>query len=55
MSKLESTDRHFVDKFRRSISVVASGSSDVKTAYEFYVKAKAHLAKAGFNLRKFIK
>ena len=55
MSKLELTDRHFVDKFRRSIYVddVATGSADVDTAYEFYVRAKMHLAQASFNLRKF--
>ena len=55
MSKLELTDRQFVDKFRRSIYVddVATGSADVNTAYEFYTKAKLHLAQANFNLRKF--
>ena len=34
VGKLELTDRHFVDKFRRSIYVddVATGSADVETA-----------------------
>ena len=55
MGKLELTDRHFVEKFRRSIYVddVATRSSDVDTAYEFYTKAKFNLAQASFNLRKF--
>ena len=55
MGKLELTDRHFVEKFRRSIYVddVATRSSDVDTAYEFYTKAKCNLAQASFNLRKF--
>ena len=55
MKKLESADHHFVDKFRRSIYVdeVATGAADVEGAYEFYLKAKLHLAKASFNLRKF--
>ena len=55
MKKLESADHHFVDKFCRSICVddVATGAADVEGAYEFYLKAKLHLAKASFNLRKF--
>jgi hypothetical protein len=55
VGKLELTDRHFVDNFRHSIYVddVATGSADVETAYEFYMRAKLHLAQASFNLRKF--
>ena len=46
MGKLELTDQHFVSKFRRSIYVddVAVGFSDSEEAYDFYMKAKSHLA-----------
>ena len=55
MNKLCPTDQQFVDKFRRSIYVddVATSSTNVQSAYEFYKKSKQHLAKASFNLRKF--
>jgi len=55
MEKFKSTDHHFVEKFRRSVYVddLTTGSGDVESAYEFYIKAKLRLAEASFNLRKF--
>ena len=55
MEKFRPADSHFVEKFRRSIYVddLTAGSRHVEGAYEFYVKAKLHLAEASFNLRKF--
>ena len=49
-------DPSFVDKFLSSIYVddLVSGSNDVKSAHELYVKSKLRLATAGFKLRKFI-
>ena len=50
------TDPIFVDKFLSSIYVddLVSGSNDVKSAYELYMKSKLRLAAAGFKLRKFV-
>ena len=49
-------DPAFVDKFLSSIYVddLVSGSSDLESAYELYVKSKLRLATAGFRLRKFV-
>ena len=49
-------DPSFVDKFLSSIYVddLVSGSNDVKSAHELYVKSKLRLATAGFKLRKFV-
>ena len=56
MKKMELSDDAFVEKFRQSVYVddVATSLVDVDTAYKFYRKAKLHLAKASFNLRKLI-
>ena len=55
MKKIETTNYHFVDKFRRSIYVddIVTSAATVEDAYQFYERAKSHLAKASFNLRKF--
>ena len=55
IKKFQSVDQPFVEKFRRSMYVddLTSGSFDVVSAYEFYIKSKSRLAEAGFNLRKF--
>ena len=55
MTKFESVDLQFVNKFQRSVYVddLALGAEDVDSAYDFYIKAKLRLAEASFNLRKF--
>lgn len=55
MKKMDLSEEMFVQKFRRFIYVddVATSLVDVDAAYQFYQKAKLHLAKASFNLRKF--
>ena len=56
METYRELDPNFVDKFLSSIYVddVVSGSSDMESAYEIYVKSKLRLAAAGFKLRKFV-
>ena len=57
MTKLESVDLQFVNKFRCSVYVddFTSGAEDVDSAYDFYIdiKAKLRLAEASFYLRIF--
>lgn len=55
LKKMDPSDETFVQKFRRSIYVddVATSMESVDAAYQFYLQARQHLAKAGFNLRKF--
>ena len=50
------SDQAFVDKFLSSIYVddLVSGSNDLESTYELYVKSKLRLATAGFQLRKFV-
>uniref|UniRef100_A0A1X7U6B8 Reverse transcriptase domain-containing protein n=1 Tax=Amphimedon queenslandica TaxID=400682 RepID=A0A1X7U6B8_AMPQE len=49
-------DPKFVAKFLHCIYVddLTTGTSNVELGYEFYLKAKLRLAKAGFNHRKFV-
>uniref|UniRef100_A0A1X7U6F9 Uncharacterized protein n=1 Tax=Amphimedon queenslandica TaxID=400682 RepID=A0A1X7U6F9_AMPQE len=49
-------DPKFVAKFLHCIYVddLTTGASNVELGYEFYLKAKLRLAKAGFNHRKFV-
>ena len=51
----QQSDPFFVDKFLSSIYVddLVSGSKDLESTYELYLKSKIRLATAGFNLRKF--
>ena len=48
-------DPEFVEKFSSSIYVddLVSGSHDVPSAHNFYLKSKLRLGTAGFKLRKF--
>ncbi len=50
------SDPAFVDKFLSSIYVddLVSGSSDLESTHELYLKSKLRLAAAGFKLRKFV-
>ena len=56
MESFRVTDPVFVDNFLSSIYVddLVSGSDDVESTFEFYLKAKLRLAAAGFKLRKFL-
>ena len=56
IKKLLEVEPVFVDKFLRSMYVddLTVSLSDIDSAYEFYVKAKARLSEAGFKLRKFM-
>ena len=56
MEGYRDSDPGFVDKFCSSIYVddVVSGSTDVESAYRFYLKARLRLGEAGFKLRKFV-
>lgn len=56
METYREMDPTFVDKFLSSIYVddVVSGSKDVESTYELYVKSKLRLAAASFKLRKFV-
>lgn len=49
------SEEAFVQKFHRSIYVndIATSLTDADAAYQFYLRAKQHLAKATFNLRRF--
>lgn len=51
----KSANHHFVETFCRFIYVddLTTGSGDVESAHEFYIKVKLHLAEASFNLRTF--
>lgn len=51
----KSANHHFVETFCRSIYVdnLTTGSGDVESAHEFYIKVKLHLSEASFNLRMF--
>ena len=55
IKRMDPSEEEFIQKFRCSIYVddVATSLTDVDVAYQFYLKAKQHLAKASFNLRKF--
>ncbi len=55
MKKMDPSEEAFIRKFSHSIYVddVATSLADVDAAYQFYLKARLHLAKASFNLRKF--
>ena len=55
MEQHRQSDSAFVDKFLSSIYVddLVSGSKDLESTYEFYMKSKLRLATAGFRLRKF--
>ena len=50
-------DPAFVEKFLSSIYVddLVSGSYDIQSTHDFYLKARLRLAAAGFKLRKFVK
>lgn len=56
IKKLQEVEPAFVDKFLRSMYVddLTVSLMDIDSAYEFYVKAKQRLSKAGFKLRKFM-
>ena len=56
VSKYELEDPQFVVQFLASIYVddLISGNGTVPEAFQFYLKAKEQLLKAGFNLRKFL-
>ena len=56
IKKLQEVEPVFVDKFLRSMYVddLTVSLSDIDSAYEFYVKAKARLSEAGFKLRNFM-
>ena len=56
MERYSTVYPQFVETFLRSIYVddVSYGADDADSAYELYKKSKQILAKAGFNLRKFV-
>ena len=59
MTKLESVDLQFVNKFRCFVYIddLALGAEDVDSAYDFYIniKAKLRLAEASFYLTPTLK
>ena len=56
MKSYHGADPQFVNRFQSSIYVVdlVSGSSEVGSTYDFYMKSRQRLAVAGFRLRKFV-
>ena len=56
MMTYHESDPVFVDKFLSSIYVddVVSGSGDVESAFQLYLKSRLRLAVAGFKPRKFV-
>ena len=56
METYHQADSLFVDKFLSLIYVndISFGANQVDSTYKLYLKSKLQLAKAGFNLRKFV-